>query len=151
MFGLPVQVDQSLAAFGNPGMYRLNPAVFVAPWTMTSIYDTAPRRRTLNELVDPAVLNNEETRVFVGATNVGTGEIEFFDSRGRDGLTFEHVAASASLPPSFPMTQIDGERYWDRGMFSNAPLSPAINALEEAADGDPSAIRELTTGGEPST
>jgi predicted acylesterase/phospholipase RssA len=79
----------------------------------------------------------------VGATKVGTGEIEFFDSRRRGGLTFEHVAASGSLPPSFPMTKIDEEWYWDGGLFSNTPLSPAINALEEAANGDPDAVREL--------
>jgi NTE family protein len=74
MFGLPVQVDQSLAALGNPGMYRFNAALFTAPWTLTSIYDTAPLRETLAELVDPEVLNNGQTRVFVGATRVDTGE-----------------------------------------------------------------------------
>jgi NTE family protein len=124
-------------------MYRLHAALFTAPWTLTSVYDTAPLRQTLNELVDPRTLNDEETRVFVGATSVGTGEMEFFDSRRPGGLTFEHVAASGSLPPGFPMTRIDGDWYWDGGLFSNTPLSPAINALEEAANGDPSAIREL--------
>lgn len=140
---LPAQIDQALAVFGNPGMYLPHPELLTAPWTLTSIYDTAPLRRTLSELVDPETLNDEQTRVFVGATNVGTGEIEFFDSRRPGGLTFEHVAASGSLPPSFPMTDIHGESYWDGGLFSNTPLSPAINALEEAANGDPAAIREL--------
>ena len=140
---LPRQIDRSLAVLGNPGMYRLHDALLTAPWTLTSIYDTGPLRQTLAELVDPDSLSDEETRVFVGATNVGTGELEFFDSRRPGGLTFEHVAASGSLPPSFPMTHIDGASYWDGGLFSNTPLSPAINALEEAADGDPSAVREL--------
>jgi predicted acylesterase/phospholipase RssA len=53
------------------------------------------------------------------------------------------VAASGSLPPGFPMTPIEGEWYWDGGLFSNTPLSPAIDALEQAADGDPTAVREL--------
>jgi NTE family protein len=88
-------------------------------------------------------LNAEQTGVFVGATNVGTGELEFFDSRRRGGLTFEHVAASGSLPPSFPMTRIDDATYWDGGVFSNTPLSPAVHALEEAGNGDPDAVREL--------
>jgi predicted acylesterase/phospholipase RssA len=140
---LPPQIDRSLAALGNPGMYSLNAALFTAPWTLTSVYDTAPLRRTLTELVDPRTLNDEQTRVFVGATNVRTGEMEFFDSRRPGGLTFEHVAASGSLPPGFPMTPIEGEWYWDGGLFSNTPLSPAINALEEAANGDTSAVREL--------
>ena len=111
--------------------------------TFTSIYDTAPLRQTLTELVDPAILNDEETRVFVGATQIRTGKIEFFDSRCPGGLTFEHVVASGSLPPGFPMTEIEGKWYWDGGLFSNTPLSPAIDALEEAADGDPCAVREL--------
>jgi NTE family protein len=140
---LPRQIDQTLAALGNPGMYRLQAGLFTAPWTLTSIYDTAPLRQTLTELVDPAMLNDEETRVFVGATKIRRAEIEFFDSRRPGGLTFELVAASASLPPGFPMTEIEGEWYWDGGLFSNTPLSPAINALEEAADGDASAVREL--------
>ena len=136
-------MDRSLANFGNPGMYRLNAELFTAPWASTSIYDTAPLRRTLAQLVDPALLNDKGTRVVVGATNAGTGEINFFDSYQPGGLTFEHVVASGSLPPSFPMTQIDGESYWDGGLFSNTPLSPAINALEEAAEGDSSAVLEL--------
>ena len=115
----------------------------MAPWTLTNIYDTAPLRQTLTDLVDLEKLNDEQPRVIVGATNVATAQIEFFDHRRPGGLTFEHVAASGSLPPSFPMTQIDGEQYWDGGLFSNTPLGPAINALEQAAGGDRAAVREL--------
>src|SRR5512144_2122145 len=74
---LPLQIDQSLAVLGNPGMYRLQAALFTAPWTLTSIYDTEPLRQTLTELVDLRTLNDEETRVSVGAIQVGTGEMEF--------------------------------------------------------------------------
>ena len=98
---LPSHIDRSLAVLGNPGMYRLSTALLTTPWAVTSVYETGPLRRTLAELVDPDRLNDEETRVFVGATNVGTGEMEFFDSRRPGGLTSEHVAASGSLPPSF--------------------------------------------------
>ena len=140
---LPPQIERSLSLLGNPGMYQLRPELFTAPWACTSVYDTAPLRKTLAELVDPEKLNDEETRVVVGAVKIGTAEMEFFDSRRPGGLTFDHVIASGSLPPSFPMTRIKGEWYWDGGLFSNTPLSPAINALEEAEGGDPSAIREL--------
>src|SRR3954466_2676000 len=140
---VPAQIERSLAVLGNPGMYQLAPGLFTSPWTATSIYDTQPLRQTLTELVDPAVLNDGATRVVVGALKVDTGEMEFFDSRRPGGLTFEHVAASGSLPPGFPMTPIDGQGYWDGGLFSNTPLSPAIAALDEADNGDPTAIREL--------
>ena len=144
---LPPVLDRSLAALGDRGMYRFDTShlmqLVLAPWTLTNIYDTAPLRKTLAELVDLEKLNGEHPRVVVGATNIGTAEIEFFDNRSPGGLTFEHVAASGSLPPGFPMTNIDGDMYWDGGLFSNAPLSPAIHALEEAAGGDPDAVREL--------
>ena len=41
------------------------------------------------------------------------------------------------------MTPIGEHRYWDGGLFSNTPLGPAINALEQAADGDRNVEREL--------
>jgi hypothetical protein len=124
-------------------MYQLQAGLFTAPWLLTSFYDTAPLRATLAELVDPHRLDSDDPRVVVGATNVGTGEMEFFGGGRPGGLTFEHVAASGSLPPSFPMTGIADQWYWDGGLFSNTPLSPAIDALEQAAGGDPGVEREL--------
>jgi NTE family protein len=137
--GLPPAVDRSLSLLGNPGMYRLRPF----PWLQTSFYDTAPLRATLADLVDVARLNGDAPRVVVGATDVGTGKMEFFDRDRRGGLTFEHVVASGSLPPSFPATEIDHHSYWDGGLFSNTPLKPAIDALEQAAGGDRAVEREL--------
>jgi NTE family protein len=127
---VPKEFQQSLAVMGNPGMYQLRPESLYAPLLSTSIYDTAPLRRTLAELVDLEKLNNGGIRVAVGATNVGTSDVKYFDNdQGR--LSFEDVAASGSLPPGFPMTKLNGDYYWDGGLFSNTPLSPAINRLEE--------------------
>jgi NTE family protein len=140
---LPAPIDRMLASFGNPGMYQLQAGLFTTPWLLTSIYDTTPLRQTLAELVDPRQLDDDTTRVIVGAINVATGVMQYFRSRQPGGLTFEHVAASGSLPPSFPMTPIGEHQYWDGGLFSNTPLGPAINALEEAAGGDRTVEREL--------
>ena len=50
---LPSPIDRPLAALGNAGMYELQAALFTTPpWLLTSIYDTAPLRRTLADLVD---------------------------------------------------------------------------------------------------
>ena len=142
--GLPGPLDRSLALFGNPGMYEPQAGLWTTPWPLlTSIYDTAPLRTTLAGLVNPARLNGEEPRVVVGATNVGTGKMEFFDRDTPGGLTFEHVAASGSLPPGFPATVIGDAAYWDGGLFSNTPLKPAVDALEAAAGGDRGVEREL--------
>jgi NTE family protein len=141
---LPPLVDRYLSVLGNPGMYRLNPQLAFAPWRAASIYDTAPLGRTLADLVDTDKLNAEHPRVVVGAINVASGEMEYFDRDGGPrGLTIDHVIASGSLPPGFPMADLDRQRYWDGGLFSNLPLAPAINALEKAANGDRAAIREL--------
>lgn len=139
---LPHQVQSSLAILGNPGMYEPRLEFLLAPWAATSIYDTWPLRETLGELVDPGKLNAGETRVILGAIDVATAESKYFDT-AEGPLTFEHVAASGSLPPSFPMTEVDGHQYWDGGLFTNLPLSPAINGLEQCDGGDVDTFREL--------
>ncbi len=127
---VPQVFQQSLAVMGNPGMYQLRPESLYAPLLSTSIYDTAPLRRTLAEMVDLEKLNNGGIWVAVGATNIGTSDIKYFDN-DKKRLSFDDVVASGSLPPGFPMTEVDGNYYWDGGLFSNTPLSPALNRLEE--------------------
>lgn len=103
MLFLPRDVERSLATFGNPGMYQLNPAMLIAPWACTSIYETGPLRRTLAELTDLHKLNHGGMRVIVGAIDVGTALIRYFDNAKHD-LSLDAVVASGSLPPGFPMT-----------------------------------------------
>jgi NTE family protein len=140
---LPSGVDRYLSVLGNPGMYRPNLQLALAPWRAESLYDPAPLASTLSEVLDVNKLNRQQPEVVVGAINVATGEMKYFDRDGPDGLTVNHVIASGSLPPGFPMVELDKQRYWDGGLFSNLPLAPAINALERAAGGDRSATREL--------
>lgn len=139
--GTPPAVDRSLALFGVPGLYRPRPSP--APWLLDSVYDPAPLRETLAALVDPGRLNGAAPRVVVGATNVGTGEMEFFDRDTPGGLTYDHVVASSSLPPALPPARVAGESYWDGGLFSNTPLAPAVDALDREAGGDRAVRREL--------
>lgn len=144
------QARRALAMLGNPGMYRTRVDLPFAPWLRNSVYDTAPLRRTLQDLVDLDRLNNGGTRVVVTAIDLETGEGHDFDNSptSPSGLTYEAVIASSSLPPGFPMTTIDGQSpdkgsYWDGGLFSNTPLSPAINALEACEPDDDLIVREL--------
>jgi predicted acylesterase/phospholipase RssA len=139
---IPPEFQQSLAALGNPGMYRFRPEYLYAPLLCTSIYDLAPLRQTLAELVDLDKLNNGVIRVAMGAINIETSLIEYFDNK-EGGLSFDHVIASGSLPPGFPMTKIDQNQYWDGGLFSNTPLSRAINYLEALDSDNPDVLREL--------
>jgi len=47
--------------------------------------------------------------------------MHYFDSRDMP-LTLQHVLASGALPPAFPAIRIDGDPYWDGGIYSNTPI-----------------------------
>ena len=87
----------------------------------TSYYDTAALLPTLERLVDFDRINAGEMRFSVGAVNVRSGNFVYFDTTTHR-IEPAHVAASGSLPPGFPATEIDGEHYWDGGLISNTPL-----------------------------
>jgi NTE family protein len=91
----------------------------------TSYYDTAPLKATLERLCDFDRINSGETRVSVGAVNVGTGNFVYFDNT-KMILRAEHFMASGALPPGFAAVEIDGEYYWDGGLVSNTPLSEVL-------------------------
>lgn len=119
------------AAFGLPDFFRprLNAVLWPGHADATSLYDTAPLRDTLRELVDFDRVNDGPTRLSVGAVDVASGNFVYFDSRqGRLGP--EHVMASGALPPGFPAVVIDGRSYWDGGLVSNTPLRYVAENLD---------------------
>ena len=65
-------------------------------------------------------------RLSVGAVNVRTGQFSYFDSANMT-IRPEHIMASGALPPGFPPIEIDGEHYWDGGLFSNTPLEYVLD------------------------
>ena len=72
------------------------------------------------------MLAQGQTRLTVGAVAVRSGELKYFDSR--DGpLRLDHVMASGALPPAFPAVRIDGEAYWDGGVYSNTPIEAVFD------------------------
>ena len=89
-------------------------------------YTTAPLRATLGELVDFDYLCECHTRLTVGAVNACSGAMRYFDSR-RERLGVDHVMASGALPPAFPAVRIDGEPYWDGGIYSNTPIEAVLD------------------------
>jgi NTE family protein len=122
------QVSAVVVAYaGAPGFFRprvTNPW-FHPPGTIeaTSYYDTQPLRATLERFIDFDRINsdNKETRLSLGAVNVRTGNLAYFDT-GTQVIGPEHVMASGALPPGFPAVEIEGEYYWDGGLVSNTPL-----------------------------
>jgi NTE family protein len=89
-------------------------------------YSTEPLRQTLKALVDFEYLCQCRTRMTVGAVNVCTGHMRYFDTRS-EALAVEHVMASGALPPAFGAIRIEGEPYWDGGIYSNTPIEAVLD------------------------
>ena len=114
--------------FGQPGFFTPRTLEhWFSPGTLTSFYDTSALKGTLERLVDFDRINTAgEMRLSVGAVNVRTGQFAYFDS-AEITIRPEHVMASGALPPGFPPVEIDGEHYWDGGIFSNTPLQYVLD------------------------
>ena len=127
----PVACNLMTISHGIPGFFRPNLPAFFGPHVplrtdRAAYYDTAPLARTLAELVDFGRINKRETRLTVGAANVRTSEMRYFDSRDMD-LDVRHVMASGALPPAFPAVRIDDDLYWDGGILSNTPVEAVFD------------------------
>jgi NTE family protein len=125
-----------VATFGVNGFFRprFPPPMFLPSGTTgaTSFYDTTPLEETLERLIDFDLINAKQTRLSLGAVNVHTGMLRYFDNT-RQEIGPEHVMASGALPPGFAPIEVDGEFYWDGGVVSNTPLE---YVLDEPASAD---------------
>ena len=89
-------------------------------------YSTKPLRRTLGGLVDFEQMQHGRTRLTVGAVNVCSGHMRYFDTRN-ETVSLDHIMASGALPPAFPAVRIDGQAYWDGGLYSNTPIEAVLD------------------------
>jgi NTE family protein len=118
---------------GAPGMFAPRIGGFAlgltVPPEQAGFYDTTPLAETLEELIDFGYLNGDgEIRFTANAIGVTTGALAHFDSL--DGMICaDHVRASGALPPAFAPVRIDGQLYWDGGLYSNTPLESVLGEL----------------------
>jgi NTE family protein len=122
-----------MALFGGvAGYYTLNHALTFggakAPLGVerAALYNTEDLEKTMTALTDPAWFNSGKPRLTVGTVNVKTGRMHYWDS-ARMPLALNHVLASAALPPAFPAVRIDGDPYWDGGIYSNTPIEAVFD------------------------
>jgi len=123
--------NMSTMMSGIPGFFAPNPQAIWGPTfplgvEKASYYSTDPLRETLGRLVDFDHLARRQVRLSVGAVNVRTSEMRYFDSQTMP-LAAAHVMASGALPPAFPAITIDGESYWDGGIYSNTPIEVVLD------------------------
>lgn len=116
--GIPAFFKSHLPAWFNPRQpLGIEKAAF---------YDTQPLRDTLAELVDFDLLARSPVRITVGAVNARTGQMRYFDSR-REHITADHILASGALAPAFGAVRIEGDPYWDGGLYSNTPIEVVLD------------------------
>lgn len=118
---------------GRPGFFTPRPfnplAVFpVGSAETASYYDTAPLRTMLDRLIDFERINDQTIRLSLGAVHITTGKLRYFDSK-KERICAEHIMASGALPPGFPAVRVEGELYWDGGIYSNTPLDVVLDDL----------------------
>jgi NTE family protein len=130
LFG-PWAANMMTLAAGVSGFFEPNPWALLGMRAalgleLAGYYSTKPLERTLEELTDPELINAGRPRLTVGAANVQTGEMHYFDSRDMP-LTIKHVMASGALPPAFPGVRIGDQLYWDGGILSNTPVEAVFD------------------------
>lgn len=116
---------------GLPGFFAPQPGAWLNPLlpldpARAGYYHTGALRDTLAGLTDPALLGRATPRLTVGAVSVTTGAMRYFDSRDQ-AIALDHVLASGALPPAFPPVAVDGDLYWDGGIYSNTPVEAVFD------------------------
>ncbi len=119
-------VMRGIPAFFEPNVAALRGVHAGVGSDAAAYYSTEPLRRTLCELVDFDALAAGPMRLTVGAVNACSGTMRYFDSRN-ERLGVQHVMASGALPPAFPAVRIDGQLYWDGGIYSNTPIEAVLD------------------------
>ncbi len=126
-----IMANRTTMTRGIPAFFTPNPIAWINSHTPLGIenaayYTTAPLRETLSELVDLDHCAEHQIRLTVGAVNARNGEMRYFDSRD-EPVGIDHVLASGALPPAFPAVRIDGDPYWDGGIYSNTPIEAVLD------------------------
>lgn len=119
-------VASGIPGFFSPNLQALYGANAPVGITDASFYSTDPLRGTLQELVNFELITHGATRLTLGAVQVSSGRMRYFDSRD-DAVGLDHVMASGALPPAFPAVEIEGEHYWDGGLYSNTPIEVVMD------------------------
>jgi predicted acylesterase/phospholipase RssA len=123
---------------GQPGFFTPRPVnPYLVPQAApeaVSFYDTSPMLGTLQRFADFGLINSRRVRLSLGATNIATGNLEFFDNH-HTLIRPEHALASGSLPPGFPATRVGDQYYWDGGCVSNTPLDAIIDEPDHPTAG----------------
>jgi predicted acylesterase/phospholipase RssA len=126
-----------------------------------TLYDKHPLQKSLEKFAKFPIATSYEKgqpRLLVVSTDVAEGKSVAFDSyeKGKDlnekeirktvygglnqeptvieyndGISIQHILASASLPEFYEYEEIAGRKFWDGGILSNTPIRELIQAHKE--------------------
>jgi NTE family protein len=102
----------------------------------SSLYDLAPMRGRLEQLVDFERLNSGQMRVAIATTDIETGDVVIFDTATGETISLDHVLASCGFLPEFAPVEIAGRLLGDGGLSVNAPLETVLASADEDEDAD---------------
>jgi NTE family protein len=130
MFGSPA-TDLATLLSGVPGFFSPNADFLLGPEASVgveraAIYSVDPLRQLLPELVDFDLLNAGKPRFTLGLVGVRDSQMRYFDS-SYSKIGLDHILGSSAVPPTFPAVRIDGEAYWDGGIYSNTPVEAVFD------------------------
>ena len=110
--------------FGRPGLFRprLAPGKQAGVQDVPALFDLAPLRRRLTDLVDFELLNNGPVRLSISCTDVINGDRVVFDTGRGDTIGPDHVLASSALLPLFAAVEVNGRLLADGALSANTPL-----------------------------
>ena len=86
------------------------------------IFKTEGLKENLSSNLNASTFEELKLPLYIAATNIHTGKIEYFNS----GSIVERVLASAAIPVLFEPVEIDGQLYVDGGVIDNFPVSPIL-------------------------
>ncbi len=90
-----------------------------------NMFDINPLKEIINETINSDSLRKKDApRLFIGATNVQTGEYTVF---GNDKINQDVLLASTCLPFVFKTVTIDGNAYWEGGFTGNPSIKPLMS------------------------
>lgn len=112
---------------GRPGLFHPQLPTLSGEPGRLGVYDTAPLRRRLLELIDFELLNAGPVRVSVLAVALETGAEMVFDT-SRTRITVDHLLACSALIPDFSPVRIDGVWLVDGGLAANLPADLVLAA-----------------------
>ncbi len=84
-------------------------------------------KKTLNDIIEVKNIEELEKPLFIAATNLNSGTIEYFNKGPIDTL----VIASSSIPVLFSPVTYNNKTYVDGGLLDNVPIKPLIRRCEK--------------------